>query len=102
MTDHAYAGWLTEDDLRTSIGALAPNLTDMILEAVDEVAFRGYAGEIDLQRYETGRAFGPNVEIRWQRDGDRFHTVMLGELTAVGQELGAHHVEFLQSTFHRQ
>src|SRR5438128_1478664 len=102
MTDHVYAGWLTEDELRASIGALALRLTDMILEAVDEVAFGAYSGGIELHRYESGCAFGPSVEIRWQRDGERFHTVIAGDVSTVREELAAHQIELSESAFHRQ
>ena len=102
MTDHAFAGWLTEDDLRESIDTLAANLTQMILEAVDEIAFCDFRDEIDLRRYETGRVFGPTAEIRWQRDGVQFHTVFLGNVAEVGVRFGTHHVEFPEDTFDRQ
>ena len=102
MTEHAYAGWLTEDDLRASIDELAVNLTHMILEAVDEVLFCDFHNEIDLRRYETGRIFGPGAEIRWQRDGAPFHTVFLGNVAQVGARFCTHHIVISEETFDRQ
>jgi hypothetical protein len=102
MADDAYTAWLTELDLRTLIEALATRMAQMILEAVDEVAFLEYRGEIDLRHFEAGRIFGPTCEIRWQRDGERFHTLLLGDVAEFGERIGTHHVELSGNLFDDQ
>lgn len=102
MADYAYAALLTEADLRTSIEAFALNITQMILEAVDEVAFLEFREEIDLRRFEAGRVFGPTCEIRWQREGERFQTLLLGDVAKFGERIGTHHVELSGDIFDYQ
>jgi hypothetical protein len=98
MTDHAYAdrisGVTLESLLATDFG-----LTEMILEAVDEVRFEDFTARIDLDRFECGRAFGPRCEIRWQRDGENFQSVLIGDSLQVPDGLNAYHIELTGDTY---
>lgn len=102
MTSNVYAGWLSQIDLQTLLKAPPAAFECMILEAVDEVRPPTvYQSEIDLARFEAGRAFGTTCELRWQRDGQYFHTLLLGDvdLDLVAPSLGEHHRELDATTF---
>jgi hypothetical protein len=79
MADAVCADWIPEPDLQALLNSMVPQFTEMILEAVDEVSFNPFALPIDLHRFATGRVFGMNCELRWERDGDLYHTLLIGD-----------------------
>jgi hypothetical protein len=99
MSD-AYAGWLTQDDLQALLIAPPAAFNWMILEAVDEVKPPGvYQSDIDLTRFEAGRAFGAACDLRWQRDGQYFHTLLVGDVALPSSPLAENHRELDAANF---
>jgi hypothetical protein len=99
MSDHAYANWISQIDLQSLIAMPPGSLKHMILEAVDEVKFAPFSGDIDLERYNTGRVFGPSCEIRWQRDGERFHTMIVGDISQPPAFITVHNKALPEAAF---
>jgi hypothetical protein len=100
MTDHVYADWITEDELQSLLASPPAALDWMILEAVDEVVnLQAFQSKIDIKRFATGRVFGAMCEIRWQRDGQRFHTMMTGDVATPPNCLTKHHQELGDDTY---
>ena len=102
MSDHVYADWLTENDLRSVLLSLPSGLEWMILEAVDEIInLRPFQNEIDVARFDNGRVFGAECELRWQRDGPLYHTMLVGNVSAPPIDIAKHHQELDNTTFER-
>lgn len=101
MPDYACADWLTEDGLRALLDSPPAAFEWMILEAVDEVVFNPFEQAIDVGSVDAGRVFGPDCEVRWQRDGDLFHTLLVGSLAQPSPVLSAHQQDLSAPEFDR-
>jgi hypothetical protein len=99
MSDWAYAGWLTETALGLLLTTPPASFNWMILEAVDEVMFDGYHSAIDLSRYDNGRVFGTDGEVRWQRDEKKFHVLLVGSIAQPPTSLVAYSKELPANLF---
>lgn len=99
MTDHAYANWVAKKDLQ-SLLVITPTLFEhMILEAVNEVKFAAFQNDIDLERYDTGRVFGSACELRWRRDGEQFHTLLVGDISQPPASITVNHQQLPKEDF---
>jgi len=99
MSDHAYATWLTQAELQTLLTAPPAAFDWMILEAVDELVFDSFRGAIDLARFDAGRVFGQYCELRWQRDGQMFHALLVGAAPQPPASFIMHHQELADDSF---
>lgn len=99
MSDHAYAAWLSQAELQALLSSPPTAFDWMILEAVDELVFDPFQSAINLTRFEAGRAFGVSCELRWQRDGQQFHTLLVGNVSQPPASLNTHHQELVSGTF---
>ena len=98
MNDQVYSDKISSADLSVLLNSNL-GLEEMILEAIDEVRFEDFRPTIDLDRFETGRAFGPNWEVRWEREGQYFHTVATGDSTHLPACLTACRVDLLEEVY---
>jgi len=83
MSMRVYSGQLPLDALRTLLGQVWPGQTTFALvEKVDDLQVLGAQKDAmpDPANWPQGRAFGPNVEVRWEWRGAEYH-VMLADAT---------------------
>jgi hypothetical protein len=99
MSDHAYAGWLTQADLTSLLATPPAACAWMLIEAVDELVLTDFDKNIDLIRYPTGRIFGSLCEVRWQRDGKLFHTLLVGNIAQPPMPSMTYHQELCTTDF---
>jgi hypothetical protein len=92
MSDQVFAGRLLADELRRLVESPPRTFKWMIVEAVDEILFDSFRSDVDVGRFETGRMFDEFCELRWRRDGPRFHTLLIGNLSKTPALLSAHRV----------
>lgn len=102
MTDMVYAGWLTQTELQTLLAPPSHGLDWIILEAVDELALDSFHTAIDLTRFTTGRIFGESSELRWRLNGQKFHTLLIGNVPEPIAPLNEHHQELVRDQFDYQ
>lgn len=99
----AYSLKLSNRQLRLLLNSLESKFEQAILEAVIEMGFVSigrppddfhFDEAFDLTKWERGRAFGTEMELRWRRRGDDFLSLLICEsplsLTPeVASEIGA-------------
>jgi len=102
MSDHVFAGQLSESELEALISALKGLLTDSVLEAVDQVVFDSLGEPIDLNRYDSGRVFGPDAEVRWERQDNVFYVVAIGDINTMTRAPKEHQLELDTNNFEKQ
>ena len=90
MPDFACADWLARNVLQGLIDSPPATFDWMILEAVDKLLFDPFQQAIDLDRFNEGRAFGSDCEVRWRRDGEVFHTLAVGGFAEAPSILSTH------------
>jgi len=72
-----YARQLTGASLSRLLTALRPWLPFAILERVDATDFPASDELWSPADWPQGRAFGPSLEVRWERHGTRFQTLLV-------------------------
>jgi hypothetical protein len=99
MNNHAYAAWITQTELQTALASNAAGFNWMILEAVNELIFKEFKNEFDAGRYETGRVFGSHSELRWKRDGPKYHVLQIGDSSQPSAFSAQYHQEIDSEIF---
>lgn len=67
------------DDLAAELAPFAEELKYAYVERMEDVALVYFEDLEDVGRWSQGRAFGPDLEIRWERDGDGYELLSLTE-----------------------
>ena len=100
MAAKIYAGVLTPEGLRALVERLRPKAPHAVLERVDDIGFPAGSETIEPSAWEEGRIFGPDMELRWAREGESFRAVLTREDGGDGE--GLPEVESLNETCERQ
>ncbi len=74
--DIALAGSLAFSELAAVIDELTPHLEYLWIESPGTAQLIKMSSDVVLEQCDAGRAFGANVEVRWQRHDQRVATMV--------------------------
>ena len=63
--------------LAETLAALRPHAPYAILERVDDLTFPSPDERIDQAWWPRGRIFGPDLDLRWEQQGEHYHVVLV-------------------------
>jgi len=95
-----YVRQLGGASLARLLAVLRPLLPFAVLERVDDVGFPSSTEPLLPADWPQGRAFGPTMELCWERQGACFHTLLICEQPPAAR--WAEHLDLSQCEAHRQ
>jgi len=79
MAARIYAGMLTVEELKALVERLRPKAPYAVVERVDDIDFPASDEAINPAAWEEGRIFGPDLELHWVQEEERFRAVLTRE-----------------------